>query len=435
MADVEIPVSNVLKSPQELVAELTAAITAVTTSRKEEHDRDNPRGHAEKLMQMSKAANLAKEKGVLSEAQFETLLYSISPTLAPEVPEQEPAPAIPPPTPIPWKRLIWATVITVYLVVMILGATGKVDVSWRVAPPPGVKFVDPHNGAVLADAPQSEDPNATQSGTLEHLQSLLFWPAPIVARLLRASRGKIPKDQEEKAIVVYQMAESLTSEECIMITPEQIEKGKMMDDTVRHEVLRTSLLYHIASKKLTGICAQHVGVPVCYCVLDMRFRHRKLPPTNSTIAEPAAPAVPFLQRFQDTNDYLELFNPRVIGVSRNRIVQVHEKNVFCKNPFFAKRFEAISVEYLDHTGTLWERDFNGTHSFNLQHAMEIHRGLSTCMDDSADHLMLMMRGRIGGSPERDGFEKQMLMSNTDAHRSDRPAPPKALPAAPLPKVQ
>ena len=92
------------------------------------------------------------------------------------------------------------------------------------------------------------------------------------------------------------------------------------------------------------------------------------------------------------------------------------------------------MEYLDGSGNMWERDLNGTHSFNMQHAVEIHRGMRTCMDDAADLLLLLMRGRLGGGPESDKFERQMLFSNTETHRTERPPTPKALPAVPIPKL-
>jgi len=404
-----------------LAQELAKAMKEVIETRKTETEDPKKASDLIRLLKLAEKVGLISAEGMCnpesseSEAPApETLLPPSSPS-AIKLASEEAHPS----RPIPWTRLLIVLLILGYFSVAILGAVGWVDVGWRNSPPGGVRFIDPHNGKVVDNVPlNSAGGNTTSSSGF---LSNVLWPLPLGWRGVNSLLSGLNRQKPEPTLVVFPMVDTLTAEQCILARPEDLKidaSGRLMGGSINHHELRTSLLYHIGRKHLSGMCAQHVGVPVCYCVLDMRHKMR-----NQTVVQ--AP---------EDQEYLELFNPRIIGVSRNKIRQVHERNIFCSKQYFAKRFEAITVEYLDGVGNLWERDFNGTHSFNLQHAAEIHRGMRTCMDNSADLLMLLLRGRLGGGPENDPFERQMLFTNTETHRTERPSVPKALPAPPVPVI-
>ncbi len=289
-----------------------------------------------------------------------------------------------------------------FVVVSMLLAYGIGMVAFSDETSSDVLFLNPHDrskieypkteerhGVVLRPSPRSWD---------------LMWPVHVWNKPRKA------KDSTA-AVVVFPFVESINSEECTFVKPDEITHGQLMGGTVALSELRTSLMYHLSTKRFTAVCAQHVGIPTCYCVLDMRKK-------NNTRSE---------------EDYIELFNPTIIGFSRNAIMQVQEKNAFCKEAYWTKRFEAIAVAFLDSEGNEWERDFRGVHSYNLQHAAEIHRGLRTCLDDSSDLLIQLLRGRLGGSPERSSFERQMLFADAESWRTSRPPLPSPAPVVPLPK--
>jgi peptide deformylase len=425
---------TVSDDPKTVAQDLAKAMRELAESRRK--GEDNP-GHPEKVKNVTDLMKEALKQGLVQESDLMTLLdpspaYEPPPAPPPALPqEEEEAKPIPPKhRGVPWKRLLLLGLLIVYGAGILLGATNRVDLNWRPPPPPGVQFRDPHNGNPVPPGPgkqqqQSSNSNnnassSSSSSTFASLPGMLLWPISVPFRWVYTHlTADSTKAEKERALVVFPMVDTLSAEECILVRPEDLKSGngRLMGNTVGHQELRTSMIYHMSNRRLSGMCAQHVGLPACYCILDMKHKYR-----NSTLVT-------------SPEDYIELFNPRIIGISRNKIVQVQERNIFCAKQYFAKRFEAITVEYLDGNGNLWERDFNGTHSFNLQHAAEIHRGIRTCMDDAADLLLLLMRGRLGGGPERDSFERQMLFSNTEVHRNERPSVPQALPTPILPRIE
>jgi peptide deformylase len=341
-----------------------------------------------------------------------------------------------------WRSIVLLIAITALLYLaaaaMIAPNTG-LDTS-TASSLPSLRLVNPHDhsrvvqsrfedelGSFLASGSDNSGSTASTESSNRRLLSArrLLWPLQLIAR--RLGNGNAEEDtkhaREKNAIVIYPLVDSIGAEECLMVTPDEVQLGRVLGGSIPLVELRTSLLYHLASKRITAACAQHIGVPVCYCILDMR-RH------EGSSKHPSTSLPAHMRNFVDLfqpGDYLELFNPKIIGFSRNRIMQVQERNVFCKKTYFTKRFEAVTVEFLDNEGRVWERDFHGIHAFNLQHVAEVHRGMRSCLDDSADLLVQLIRGRIGGSGERSAFERAMLFADPDSFRNQRPS-------APLPKV-
>jgi len=335
-----------------------------------------------------------------------------------------------------WRFFWWLSVSVLGLALLVY-VIGGVLASFREPSPllMDVRFINPSDGSRVpkpksetdmgsfASSSIDDDNNNPQTiGRVRWVSNVVLWPYQWW------TRERYREEREQNAVVVYPLVDSINTEECILVTPEEARSGKMFGGRVPLIEVRTSLLYHLASKRITAACAQHIGVPACYCILDMRM-HPDGGKANLTYAGSKS----FMDLFQP-GDYLEVFNPNIIGFSRNRILQVQEKNVFCQKPYFTKRFEAITVEFLDASGNIWERDFRSVHSFNLQHAAEIHRGIRSCLDNSADLLMQILRGRIGGSNERPAFERQMLFSDPESHRNYRPPLPSPGPVAALPKI-
>lgn len=239
-----------------------------------------------------------------------------------------------------------------------------------------------------------------------------------------------PRHDASSPVIAYRLHDTITSETCLRASPNDIRNGRLLGGKVLLHDLRTSLLWHMATSGYTAICAQHVGVPACYCLLDTR----RVTPDGKVKPRQSDPTRSFTDAFRSTDGghYMELFNPRITGLSRNRLMLVQEKNVMCQQSYWAKRFASVYVEYVDSNGDLYEKLFNGTHSYNMQHVTEIHHGMSTCSDDSADALLKLVRGRLS-SPD-DGEAQAMLFTSPELHRNYHPAVASPLPAPRLPDV-
>lgn len=326
-------------------------------------------------------------------------------------------------------RILWFAFLVSLGLCALLYTIGLAASAWAREPQAlsmDIRFVSPHDGARIA-RPKSEVELGTLATSESEEPERRGWRSALLWPVEWWNRDKLAEEKDRRAVVVHPLVDSLNSGECIAVTPDEIHSGKLLGGRVSLIEIRTSLLYHLASKRITAVCAQHIGVLACYCVLDMRFPDGAK--QNTTLAGSRT----FMDLFRP-GDYLEIFNPTIVGLSRNRALQVQEKNVFCQKSYFAKRFETIAVEFLDSNGDLWERNFRGVHSFNLQHAAEIQRGISGCRDSAADELIQLMRSRAGGSQERSAFERAMLFTDTDAYRDSRPAPPKPRTPVALPKI-
>lgn len=268
----------------------------------------------------------------------------------------------------------------------------------------------------------SSSSSADAASSPSRIQELWTWPITILLSTRAAHDPQAP-------VIVYHLQDSITSETCLRVAPEHIRSGYSLGGKVLLHDLRTSLLYHMASRGDNAICAQHVGVPLCYCILDTKH----VAANGSVLQRPLAARRSFAETYQDGKDhYIELFNHRITGLSRNRLMLVQEKNVMCKTQYWAKRFATVYVEYLDANGDLYEKLFNGTHAYNLQHATEIHHGLRTCSDETADALLKLLRGRL--TAPGDDESQAMLLTSPEVHRNYAPPLAAPLPTPKLPSV-
>lgn len=231
---------------------------------------------------------------------------------------------------------------------------------------------------------------------------------------------KYLSSQGSPTVIVYHLIENINSEKTLLITPDEIKAGRFMDGTISYHDLKTSMLYHMREHKFTAICALHLGVPVQYCILDMM---RVLANGSRLDAN-----VPLAKQWL-SDDYIEeIFNPVLTGWSTNNQRMVEEKNSFCKERHFVQRFQWIWVDYLrPPQGDLCTRFFNETHSYNLQHIIQVHSGISGCLENSADHLITIARGRHF---DPSLSHNQLLWSSPELMRTTRAESP---PSTPIPK--
>jgi peptide deformylase len=202
-----------------------------------------------------------------------------------------------------------------------------------------------------------------------------------------------------RPVIVYHMMERMQNEQCVPVTPDDIRAGAFMEGKHQLVDVATSMLYHMASRKLSGICAQHVGVPICYCTLDLtrasptgkRLPSRALrhPETSAGAASSSSSSSADVSRKLNAaeayleDEILHLFDPQIVGASR-RMVLTTEANAFCRERHSARRHESVYASFYDRTGEPYELLFNGTHAINVQHALEIHAGMVSCGEDKID---------------------------------------------------
>jgi peptide deformylase len=213
--------------------------------------------------------------------------------------------------------------------------------------------------------------------------------------------------QASRPVIVYPLLERPQNELCTPVTPDEIRAGSLLGG--RHQLVdvTTSMLYHMAARKRSGICAQHVGVPACYCALDLTRATpsgSRLPPRSLRHPEPATEhgglgaSDEVASRVREAESYLEdevlhMFDAVIVGASR-RLVASTESNVFCREKRLVRRRESVWVAFYDRRGEPYEMLFNGTHSINVQHAAEIHAGAVRCGEDRDDAMQSLLLRRL-----------------------------------------
>lgn len=237
---------------------------------------------------------------------------------------------------------------------------------------------------------------------------------------------------QQKPLVVYQMVETLNSDGCVLVLPDDLIAGKFFGK-YHYEELRTSMLWHMVSRNYSGICAQHVGVPLCYCMLDTR-RFDADGNEYSTLIASSNPGEPprrlTAMDYVSGRDYLEMFNQEVPGESVDSISKVQEANALCKESHWRTRYDMVVVSYLrpGNPPRRFKEVFSGTHSYNIQHFFDIQHGQTGCRDDAAD----LLRGRAHNPRSRTANSARVLMfDNPTSHRTYIASPP---PPSPVPEL-
>lgn len=215
----------------------------------------------------------------------------------------------------------------------------------------------------------------------------------LISRFALGGAGAAPPP---RTVIVYPLLERPRNEECVPLTPDEIRAGSFLGGKHQLVDVSTSMLYHMRARGLSGICAQHVGVPACYCALDLtratpsglRLPARSLrhpaPDQATRNSDEVTRNLNAAERYLE-DEVLHLFDPQIVGASR-RLVVTSEANAYCPERHSSKRHESVYASFYDRRGEPYEMLFNGTHSINVQHALEIHAGQVRCEDD-AEHLL------------------------------------------------
>lgn len=276
----------------------------------------------------------------------------------------------------------------------------KAPVRWEDARPPAPppRQRAPEVAVVLQPPPRP--PSRQRSASLRLLLiasaglALVLLPAALIgfgpAALSSWAELLLRWQRPAPALVLYPLAERLSAEFCIRPTQDEIRSGRVMRGKVQLADVRASLEYHMRTRKKSGLCAQHLGVPLCFCIFDVSAV------SPSGIDRCKAGRCP-----EPMSDPLYLYNPILTGRSMTRFVLSHEKNSFCKHDYYAKRHESVMAAYLDQDGNAQEVLFNGTHSIQMQHVAEIHRGSVTCADNKIDLVARMLKERLEDKDARD----------------------------------
>jgi hypothetical protein len=256
-------------------------------------------------------------------------------------------------------------------------------------------------------------------------------------RLGLGTRGS-PEDVDPKALtaalIVFPLTESLIPDACVRVGAQGLKTGRVAvpGGTVSMTDLRTSLLYHARDQRLTAICAQYVGVRLCYCLLARNATAASgAPEPSSGQDQPAARAARDAALPLDPHDplertdYIELVDQRMSGFTPDNLVTALEHSWFCKKPREVKRYAGVWMTYLDGFARKHERLFEGTDALNVQHCSEIQAGLRPCRDDPLDALTELVRGMIVGRGDASGA---VLFGDPEARRAaSHPPLPPALP--------
>lgn len=233
-----------------------------------------------------------------------------------------------------------------------------------------------------------------------------------------------------KRLIAYQMAETLNSDGCALILPKELELGRFFGK-YSYEELRVSMVWHMVNRNYSGICAQHVGVPICYCMLDIRrfdAEGNEYAPVTKSVSSPSAASLP--SEYESGRDYLEMFNQEVVGASVDSLSKVQEANALCKESHWRTRFDVTVVSFLQPGSPprRFRETFTGTHSYNIQHFFDIQHGQSGCRDDATD----LLRGRAFNANSRSAAAQRVLLFENPAAQRTQIAP--SPPPAPLPEL-
>ena len=137
--------------------------------------------------------------------------------------------------------------------------------------------------------------------------------------------------------------------------------------------IRASLAHHLMESDFDHICAQHIDVQTCVCMMRMPSDDN-----NGSAAAAAAAAVVRLPHM------IDVINLHLSGFSSRSIVVNRESSLFCKGmPIVnVRRYERVyaSMETLD-SGEPFERWYSGQVAYSLQQIFEIQIGLPPCRDN------------------------------------------------------
>jgi len=146
----------------------------------------------------------------------------------------------------------------------------------------------------------------------------------------------------------YPMVRNLNSI-CINVDPTTILDDQYMNQEFDFTHLRYSMSHHM-NEGLEGICALHLGVPLCYCMLK-------------TV----------------DNQWLYMFNTNITGSSELTVLNEEYSNFCPQDEFIAvERTEQVWITFHTEKGLKIKNIFDGFDAYNLQHLVDVSNGNSIC---------------------------------------------------------
>jgi peptide deformylase len=177
----------------------------------------------------------------------------------------------------------------------------------------------------------------------------------------------------------------LYTSSCERLNASEVALGYTLGEgTYDRPRMRNSLLHHMDRLNQSLLCALHLGVPLCYCVMysaaDMSYRRGPAPRPSQ---------------------YTELFNPAVrlfVLEARSRTEQTPE----CPNTYNIRRFTKMTLNYFDSDGKPAEATYYDDQAADLQYALEyLYKLPSHCGGaDGIDTFRAHMAATLGDSAPR-----------------------------------
>lgn len=168
--------------------------------------------------------------------------------------------------------------------------------------------------------------------------------------------------------VLYPLNPQPPTQECTHVSADMLNSVRIGD-------VKRSLLHHLSNSDYDFLCAQHLGMPLCYCIAHLQS-HIEGPGINNNNNSTA-----LIIPTQPESLYVNMFNMNILGYSRNMIMANNELSLFCKEPLVVRRYEHIWAEFTNADQSKHEREFRGSVAYNLQQMFELQHAMPVCADN------------------------------------------------------
>ncbi len=174
-----------------------------------------------------------------------------------------------------------------------------------------------------------------------------------------------------------------------------IRPGSTLEsDGFDQEELRDSLRYHLlyGSPKLSSVCAIHVGMPYCYCLMSV--------PGDGVI---------------------ELHNPIAAGYTVSHFIESRERHLECERSAIIKRYKTVWINYQDAKGVkVAGRRFDDRQAIDVQHILELNKGHFRCTEEMGKTLERYFLSMRDLDPYKPNEVKWILDESPLAEQSNPP---------------
>lgn len=165
--------------------------------------------------------------------------------------------------------------------------------------------------------------------------------------------------------VVYALAHVVPTEPCMPVLINEMRSGTAVFGTVDLRNVRASLHHHLQytrdGEPLQGISAQYLERHrICYALINMIYS------------------------YNDTQNLVEMYNMRIIGVSPDMHTRNTETSVLCEHPYETRRFQEITIEYWTAAGVRRMLDVFGVAAQTIQQVDDVQAGRGYCQDSNLE---------------------------------------------------